>query len=95
MNLWAAKKKQLRVLIDCRVQEDAKDYNMLGNMPALVNECSSVQFSKLMDMVASNPELGNVPEHHKPFATIYEIIEHNIRVQLLEYGNTYYASTYP
>ena len=92
---WTSKLVNLESIIDQRVEEDIKNYDVLGQMAALVKTCTSIQLQAMLGYVRSCPELGKVPDQmNSQIVTIYDIIQLNMTNILIAHGEQYYKDTY-
>ena len=88
---WDKRLKQLESIIDSKVTENRKNYNVLEQLPEFVKTCTSIQLRAVLECALSAPELANVPDNPKlTFTTIYEIIEYNMVNILFAHGKQYY-----
>lgn len=86
MNIWEQKINQLETLIQEKLDNPPKNYDLKSDLPTIVKNLTSVQTNKMLDMLRVNPALGNLPENTRRINTVYDIIEHNAFETLVEHG---------
>ena len=92
---WNAKLISLEKIIDHRVNENIKNYDVLDQLPVIIKDCISVQLSVMLGFALSCPQLAKLPEtsglNH---VTIYDIIKSNMEDLLLAHGEQYFKEHY-
>jgi hypothetical protein len=91
---WNTRLDSLEQIIDRKVEEDIKNYDILGQMPIMVDGLISIQMSAMLTCVTTNPQLAKMPDLTVKFDTIYDVITYNMKEILLKHGREYYNDTY-
>lgn len=95
MTDWIKKLTTLEDTIDQKVSENIKNYDILDQLPVIVESCTSIQLPKMLHLVLSCPQLAELPvDPDLNHRTIYDIIKTNMTRLMIAHGEQYYRETY-